>query len=260
MHVLIPAVERHSPGCTERKKSANLRRTTLTRHQNHHVGTQPPPSGGFALTPYRGSTSTIPMPASVSSLPSGRPYPASYLSDPLGPSVQSLGIPPLPPPPGFAPQQSTFSSQMMGYSARPSAGRIGASATTRGGQNPMFGQLMPSTGHLPPFSTSANTGPQSTTSTSQFPRRAQRESSTIRQPVHDYSAAQPSYEIRRQMERREQLQQSQQPQQSLQLPFHITGMPPPLPSQQRHRRAVSQMELPEETEEERQRKRRRSGL
>jgi hypothetical protein len=227
------------------------RRTTLTRHQNHHVGMQPVPSGGYSLSPFPGSTSTVPGRSSTSSMLQQAPSYPSYYNDPLGTSVQGLGIPSLPPPGatyGNVPQP-----QQIVYSTRPPP--PGTSGDTPSQRPPQaYPQSMSSLGHAqqytsmqPPSRPYMGPGPYA-------PRRTQSEDSTVRGMGQEFGP--PSqYDFRWQQERRQQ-PLLQRPQLS---PFQPPHGPPPLVPRQGHRRTSSQMEGAEETEEERERKRRRSS-
>src|SRR5271163_3433485 len=149
MLVLIPGVERPLPGCVSRGLGADNRRTTLTRHQNHHAGGQPPTSSGY-LSPFAASTSILSASTSSSSLAQPAPGYPRYFSDPLGSSVQGLGIPSLPPPGGYtsAPPPSPFGQPQVGYATRSSAG---TSPQQQSQQVPRYHQLMPSFPQPPQF-------------------------------------------------------------------------------------------------------------
>ena len=253
MLVPIQDAERRLPGCTDMKFLTDNRRTTLTRHQNHHVGAQPPPSGGYTLTPYGGSSSTTP--GTTSTAQQTPRYPgSSYYAEPLTTSARGHGVPSLPPPPGYG-QSSRYAPQHAGYATRSSTGAVGTSPSQRPGQIPRFPQTSTSLLQPSPFRQMQPPRPSYTTSSTSYSRRTQSEDSTVRVTSQEYSSSSP-YDFRYPSERRQQQQpQSQAPQQA----YQSSPMPPPSPTRSGHRRTLSQMESPEETEEERQRKRRRTG-
>jgi hypothetical protein len=256
MLVLIQDAERRLPGCTDMKVLTDSRRTTLTRHQNHHVGTQPPPSGGYTLTPFGGSSSTTS--GTTSTVQQTPRYPgSSYYADPLTTSVQGLAAPSLPPPPGYgsATQSSHYPPQHAGYATRSSTSAIGISASQRPGQSSRYPQTATSLPQPSPFRQMQPPRQLYTTPSTSYSRRTQSEDSTVRITTQEYPSPSP-YDFRYPSERRQQHQlQSQTPEQA----YQSSPMPPPSPTRSGHRRASNQMESPEETEEERQRKRRRSG-
>ena len=256
MLVLIQDAERRLPGCTDMKFLTDSRRTTLTRHQNHHVGAQPPPSGGYTLTPFGGSSSTTP--GATSTAQQTPRYPgSSYYADPLTTSVQGLGVPSLPPPPGYGTvtQSSHYAPQHAGYATRSSTSAVGPSPSQRPGQISRLSQTATSLLQPSPFRQMQTPRPSYTTPSTSYPRRTQSEDSTVRVTSQEYPSSSP-YDFRYPSERRQQHQpQSQTPQQA----YQSSAMPPPSPTRSGHRRTLSQMESTEETEEERQRKRRRVG-
>src|SRR5277367_4740614 len=267
MRAAIPGVERPLPGCVSRILHTDNRRTTLTRHQNHHAGGQPPSSTGY-LSPFVASTAIMSASTSSSSLAQPTPGYPRYFSDPLGSSVQGLGIPSLPPPGGYtsAPPPSPFGQPQVGYATRSSSG---TSPRQQSQQVPRYHQPMPSFQQAPPFTPMQPPPRPFSTPVSSFARRTQSEDSTVRTGTQEGSPS-TSYDFRYPSERRQQQQQQQplqrpplhrqsplsQPQQSFPSPTMPPPTPPPRPG---HRRTSSQMESPEESEEERQRKRRRSG-
>jgi len=233
-----------------RSEDADARRTTLTRHQNHHGGVQTAP-GAYVL-PYRPPGATVAGPGSMQHAPLP-PYP--YHPDPLEGQIQSLGIPPLPPPttsyPGGPPQPP--------YGSHPMAPPYTTRSTTRPpppqrlsqhrDENPyryppstptIGGQSFPPSQLPPPSYYDSRGGP--------YPGRPQREESTSRPVRREYPPIGP-YDIRYPPGPPPELPQpsSFQP-----------GMPPPGLPRVGQRRPPSQMESAEETEEDRERKRRRT--
>ena len=267
MHVLILGVEKPLRGCVSRSICADNRRTTLTRHQNHHAGGQPPSSSGY-LSPFAGSTSILSASSSTSSLAQPTPGYPRYFSDPLGTSVQGLGIPSLAPPGGYgsAPPPSPFGQTQVGYTTRSSPG---TSPQEQSQQVPRYHHPIPSFPKPPQFAPMQPPPRPYSTPVTSYPRRTQSEDSTVRIGSQEFSPPEP-YDFRYPSERR-QLQQQQQPLQrppqqrpsplsQSQQSFQSPTMPPPNPlSRPGHRRTSSQVESTEESEEERQRKRRRSG-
>src|SRR5436190_12077445 len=190
MLVLILVVESPLPGFPDINSFANKRRTTLTRHQNHHVGTLSSHSGGYILSPFGGTGSTIPPSTSTGSGPrqQASPYAGSYFADPTGSSMQSLAMPSLPPPAGYAlaPSLSPFGHQQAGHATRSSTSSIGTSPSQRSAHTPRYSQPPPTLPPPPPFRPMQPPRQQYATPGTSFSRRTQSVDSTVRATVQDF--------------------------------------------------------------------------
>lgn len=266
---LILDVERALPGMSS-FVSGNIdtdrRRTTLTRHMNHHVGTQPPPapSSGYTVTSFTTSTMT----PSTSVAPPAFPPPFRVQL----PGGQNPGsrTPAVLPPPGYsrgtaAPSPNPYGSQPVGYTPRTTRSGHGTSPPQGTSRPQRYTETRSSLPPPPQFTPTGHSRSYSE-STNTFPVRPQRgDQSTLR--VHEYQPPL-AYDLRQQPDRRQMMSPPQQQQQQQpasrgapSFPPSSPMHPPPPPSPSRrqgHRRIASEMDVPEETEEERVRKRRRS--
>lgn len=256
MHVPFLAVERPLQGSADKAAMADRRRTTLTRHQNHHVGSHPPPPGGYAITPFPGPSAAQAQTAALSRLQQPQQHP-SYYTDPLGTSVVALSVPALPPPGGFPGQTRPppYGSPRVGYPTRSSTGSIAGASSQRSSQAPRYPPV-PSIGQPQSFRPPEPPRRPDSTPSSPYPSTARAEDPASRITPHEYHAPSP-YELRWPASERRQTRPPQ-PHRSPQFQSS-SAMPPPLQPRVGHRRASSLMEAPEETEQERQIKRRREG-
>jgi hypothetical protein len=236
MPVPIQDVERRSPGRFG-KAIADRRRTTLTRHQNHHVGTQPPPPGGYSLSPFPRSGPAPPggptsAPAMLQHAPS---YPGYYVD--THSQVQGLGIPPLPSPSEFG-GHSLSAPNPLGYSQPPHLSQPSML---------MYGQEM--TPMDRPYATPLQPPPQSYhSSRSSYRHRTASEDSAVRSMGVNFNQPPSQYDFRWQPDLRPQQYQTQPTPHNPLMPYPPQGQ----------RRAAGQMDPPEDTEDERGHKRRRS--
>ena len=275
MLVVTRAVERVSRGTLPcwGTVEADDRRTTLTRHMNHHVGTQPPaaPSVGYSVTRFGTSTSTT---TTVSATTSAPPLPSS-LPPPFGAQMPPGGQNPGTGVQTLVPQSAytdgptgtsanPYGSQHVGYTTRSMRSGLGTSPPQRTSEPQRYHERRSSLPPPPQFTPISHSRSYSAVTTTFPPRPQGEQQSTIR--IREYQPPSP-YDLRHPSERRQTMPSSQQqtahqplPRATPSFPPSSPMQPPPPPSPSRrhgHRRIASEMEAPGETEE-RIPKRRRS--